>query len=182
MPHVGGRDLAKRQALIPNDAAKLALTLIEAAICPGVPDVLTWAEREVILSIPVYRDLRRVTRISCLELGAWPITGVTSFIGSQGTDYTTDAKTTRFSIYLPLVSSDTDVTIRFVTGYEEDDLPAPLKAAAVQLGLRLLEGDLDISKMSWDTGLSADYVGATAEMLPASVRELIAPWTFGSFG
>ena len=85
--------------------------------------------------------------------------------------------------YLPAVCHLSEkVKVRFVTGYADGQLPAPLKAAVVELGSRLLEGDLDISKMSWESGLSADYKGATAETLPVSVRELIEPWTFASFG
>lgn len=182
MAHVVGSDLTKRQALTPDGAAELALTLVEAAICPGVPDVLKKAEREVILSLPRTVYPARLTRVSCSVLGAWPITGLASFTGSQGTDYTADTKTSRFGLYLPVISSDSDVTIRYVTGYDVGELPFALEAALIELGSRLLEGDLDVSKMTWDTGLSADYVGATAGMLPASVRELIAPWTYGGFG
>lgn len=181
MPHVSGADLTARAALTSDDAAALALTLIEAAICPGVPDVLTQAEREVILSIARTKEPRRIRRVSCLELGAWPITGLLS-VHADESDVTINCAANRFALYLRGVSGYDALSVRYVTGYAEGELPAPLKAAVVELGSRLLEGDLDVSKMSWESGLSADYEGATAETLPVSVRELIAPWTFGGFG
>ena len=75
MAHVSGNDLTARAALTPDDAAALALTLVEAAICPGVPDVLTQAEREVILSIPrsgLARTASPASHASSWERGPLP--------------------------------------------------------------------------------------------------------------
>ncbi len=182
MPHISGSDLTARSALTPNAAAELALSFVGAAICPGVPDVLTRKEREVVLSRRhANRAFPAFSRVSCTELGAWPITGLVSVVDAA---YTQMSWVTRFDLHLPtdLLTLRNAATIRFVTGYAEGELPAPLKAAVVELGSRLLEGDLDIKSMSWDTGLRADYVGATDELLPKRVRELIAPWTFQGFG
>lgn len=196
MPLLVGADLATYQTLSGDEVVAAALEMIGARICPGVPNVLERAERDVTVRFsdnpraPLVPGIS-TNRLGATMLGVWPITGLTQVL-ENGVDVTAQCLFSRFAVKRdPLFGSfgyDSSIRVRFLTGFTDEDgsapIPPEIKRAALMTA-NLLQQNPDglererIGRVETTFASGSAVVGSGG--LPSGVLALIAPYCLDGF-